>query len=258
MLLRQHDPNPVSIMNEKSLSPFFMVCDHAGYAIPDQLKDLGLPEKDRYRHIAWDIGIKNVGEQLSILLGATFITQTYSRLVIDCNRGENNLSLIAEKSDNSLIKGNQNLSSEQKHDRINEIYTPYHHTISTLIDGRLATNIQTIFISLHSFTPVMNDGFQRPWHAGILHGRNNQFSMIFKEILEENYHYPIGDNEPYALTEQNDYTVPTHAYQRNLPYLELEIRQDLITSTDQQFEWAERLSLLLPMALKEYQTQCKL
>ncbi|MDI2111898.1 N-formylglutamate amidohydrolase [Commensalibacter nepenthis] len=257
MLLCNHDPNPVSIMHEKSFSPFLMVCDHAGYVIPDQLADLGLQEKDRYRHIAWDIGIKNVGEQLSTLLGATFIAQTYSRLVVDCNRGENNPTLIAQTSDDLAIMGNQNLDLMQKQERIDEIYKPYHQTISKLIDERLTTNIQTFFISLHSFTPVMNDGFQRPWHAGILHGRNNQFSMIFKKLLEENYHYPIGDNEPYALTEKNDYTVPTHAYQRNLPYLELEIRQDSITTMDQQYEWAERLSLLLPMALKEYQVQCK-
>lgn len=256
MLLDTHDPYPVSVSNKESLSPFFMVCDHAGCLIPSQLAHLGLHETDRYRHIAWDIGIEKVGAGLASLLDATFVAQIYSRLVIDCNRGLNNLTLIPEVSDGLPILGNQNLTSEQKQSRITEIYEPYHHKIARLITERLKTDIDTIFISLHSFTPEMKDGFKRPWHAGILHGQNNQFSMIFKKILEENYAYPIGDNQPYALSPKNDYTVPTHAYQKNLPYLELEIRQDLITTQEQQQEWAERLSLLLPMALREYRLSC--
>lgn len=256
MLLDIHDPHPVSVTNKDSLSPFFMVCDHAGRIIPKQLGNLGLAEKDLYRHIAWDIGVKNIGEVLSVLLDATFVSQTYSRLVIDCNRSFANPTMIPEVSDDLPIPGNQNLTPAQKQLRITEIYESYHQMISQLIENRIKTNIETIFISLHSFTPEMKDSFKRPWHAGILHGQNNQFSMVFKKILEENYAYPIGDNQPYALSPKNDYTVPTHAYQRNLPYLELEIRQDLITTKDQQQEWTERLSLLLPMALQEYRSLC--
>lgn len=257
MLLATHDPYPVTVRNKNSLSPFFMVCDHAGCLIPVNLEYLGLQERDCHRHIAWDIGIKQVGEALSILLDSTFVTQTYSRLVIDCNRGLNNLTLIPEISDGLSITGNNKLSIEQRQERIAEIYEPYHQEIGQLIENRLETNIETIFISLHSFTPEMKDGFKRPWHAGILHDQNNEFSLVFKKILQENYPYPIGDNQPYALTPKNDYTVPTHAYKNNLPYLELEIRQDLITTKDQQQEWAERLSLLLPMALQEYQALCR-
>lgn len=256
MLLSKDDQAPFSIINEESFSPFLMVCDHAGYVIPSELNNLGLQEKDRYRHIAWDIGIKKVGTEIATLLDATFVAQTYSRLVIDCNRGMNNPTLITENSDDILIPGNQKLTTEEKQARIKEIYEPYHQIIEKIVDERIKINMETIFVSLHSFTPVMHDGFQRPWHAGILHSQNDQFSMIFKKILEENYSFPIGDNQPYALTEKNDYTVPTHAYKKGLPYLELEIRQDLITMEDQQQEWAERLSLLLPMALKEYETVC--
>ncbi|EUK18847.1 N-formylglutamate amidohydrolase [Commensalibacter papalotli (ex Servin-Garciduenas et al. 2014)] len=256
MLLDTHDPHPVSVINKESLSPFFMVCDHAGCLIPSQLKTLGLQQSDLCQHIAWDIGIQKVGEAIAVLIDTTFVAQTYSRLVIDCNRGLNNSTLIPEVSDCVEITGNINLTLEQKQARITEIYQPYHQTISQLIDERLRTNIETIFISLHSFTPEMKDGFKRPWHAGILHGQDNQFSMVFKKILEENYAYPIGDNQPYALSPKNDYTVPTHAYQKKLPYLELEIRQDLITTADQQQEWADRLSLLLPLALQEYRAIC--
>ena len=35
----------------------------------------------------------------------------------------------------------------------------------------------------------------------------------------------IGDNEPYRM-DATDYTVPRHAYPRELPYVEVEVRQD--------------------------------
>ena len=50
------------------------------------LGDLGLPESELTRHIAWDIGIAGVAEALSKHLDAHLIAQRYSRLVIDCNR----------------------------------------------------------------------------------------------------------------------------------------------------------------------------
>ncbi|MDI2090205.1 N-formylglutamate amidohydrolase [Commensalibacter oyaizuii] len=252
MLLCDTDPNPVTLVNPDSLSPFFLVCDHAGFTFPKALKNLGLTKEDQQRHISGDIGIKGVGEKLSSLLHATLITQSYSRLVIDCNRNTLNPTLIAPTSDDTVIPGNQNLSLEQQQARITEIYQPYHQKISDLLDCRLQRNIHTVFVSLHSFTPKMQNGEKRPWHAGILHEYSDKFSLLFKQKLQENYAYPIGDNQPYALTEKNDYTVPNHALKRNIPYLELEIRQDLITTSEQQEEWAERLSFLLPIALKDY------
>ena len=62
----------------------------------------------------------------------------------------------------------------------------------------------------------------------------------------------VGDNEPYALTDTSDYTIPLHGEQRALPYIELEIRQDLIAHPDGQAVWAERLARLLPRAWHDF------
>ena len=56
----------------------------------------------------------------------------------------------------------------------------------------------------------------------------------------------VGDNEPYVLTDTNEYTVPRHAEANGLPYLEIELRQDLIADEEGQRAWAERLARLLP------------
>src|SRR5947209_15324908 len=85
-LLAPDDPLPVRVLRPEGRSDFVLTADHAGRAIPRRLGDLGLPESDLQRHIAWDIGIAGVTEALSAALDATAVLQTYSRLVIDCNR----------------------------------------------------------------------------------------------------------------------------------------------------------------------------
>ena len=50
------DPAPVTCCNPHGRSPFLLVGDHAGNAIPRALGTLGLAAADRNRHIAWDIG----------------------------------------------------------------------------------------------------------------------------------------------------------------------------------------------------------
>ena len=48
----------------------------------------------------------------------------------------------------------------------------------------------------------------------------------------------VGDNEPYTVSDDTDYTIPVHGEQRGLPHIAIEIRHDLIENeTDQRF-WA--------------------
>src|SRR5262245_14205153 len=85
-LLADDEPPPVRELRPDGSSDFFLAADHAGRLIPRNLGTLGLPEGERGRHIAWDIGIAATTERLAELLDATAVLQTYSRLVIDCNR----------------------------------------------------------------------------------------------------------------------------------------------------------------------------
>src|SRR3954469_16211655 len=86
LLLEAGEVPPVLEQNTTGRSPFLLICDHYGRLIPRSLGDLGLPASEMSRHIAWDIGIAGVAEQLSKFLDAHLIAQRYSRLVIDCNR----------------------------------------------------------------------------------------------------------------------------------------------------------------------------
>ena len=52
----------------------------------------------------------------------------------------------------------------------------------------------------------------------------------------------VGDNEPYAVSDETDYTIPVHGEARGLMNTGIEIRQDLIADAAGQQQWAERLA----------------
>jgi predicted N-formylglutamate amidohydrolase len=58
----------------------------------------------------------------------------------------------------------------------------------------------------------------------------------------------VGENEPYAVSDESDYTIPVHAERRGAPYAEIEIRQDLIAAPPGQEAWADRLADALGLA----------
>ena len=85
-LLGPGDPPCYRVAREAGRSPFVLTCDHAGRALPRSLGDLGLTPGALETHVAWDLGIAALGEQLAHALDAFLILQTYARLVIDANR----------------------------------------------------------------------------------------------------------------------------------------------------------------------------
>lgn len=212
--------------------------------IPKSLANLGVSDADLVRHIAWDIGIAALGEQLAARLGATFIHQRYSRLVIDCNRQPGAYDSIPAVSDGTIIPGNKALSPADSGSRSAVFHEPYQAAIGAELDRRKATGRSTILVSLHSFTPSMG-GVNRPWQVGILHDRGDaRFARAMIEVLREDPALVVGDNAPYAM-DTIDYTVPFHAYPRDLPYVEIEIRQDLLSNEQGIGQWSERIAQTL-------------
>ena len=243
-LLGVNDTPPVSELNVTGQSPFLFTSDHYGRLIPKPLGDLGLSETELTRHIAWDIGIAGVADRLSNMLGAHLIAQRYSRLVIDCNRPPRVASSIPRLSEATTIPGNEGLSREDAELRRRAIFDPYHRRIDEVIDRRLAAKQPTILVSLHSFTPVYA-GVRRPWHIGTLYHRDKALPPLLLKALRAEGDLVIGDNEPYAVSDETDYTIPVHGEARGLTNSGIEIRQDLIADQSGQQQWAERLARIL-------------
>ena len=246
-LLAADEPAVFNVEREAGASPFFITVDHGGRRLPRSLGKLGLPDSELLRHIAWDIGASAISHRLAQAIDAFTIHQTYSRLVIDCNRDPSVETSIVAVSESTEIPGNRNLSAAERKARADEILWPYHRRIVKALDARKAAGRPTVLIAMHSFTPVFK-GFQRPWHVGVLYNRDPRFAHIMKDLFEAEGDLVVGDNEPYAVGDASDYTVPVHGERRGLPHVEFEIRQDLIAEEAGQQAWAERLARLLPQA----------
>jgi predicted N-formylglutamate amidohydrolase len=232
-------------------SSFVVVADHAGARIPRQLADLGLPAAELNRHIAWDIGVLGVARQMAALLGAPLLAQNYSRLVIDCNRDPKVASSIPHISETREIPGNKDLSREQIAARRAEIFDPYHRRIAEIIDARLAAGRPTIVVAQHTMTDVYK-GVRREMHAAILYNRDRRFAGLVLEKLRREAGLMVADNQPYFVSDETDYTIPHHAEARSLPYVEIEIRQDLVSDEAGQREWADRIARALQDAEREF------
>jgi predicted N-formylglutamate amidohydrolase len=243
-LLSAEDVPPVHEVNALGRSPFLFTCDHYGRLIPKALGDLGLGEEELTRHIAWDIGIAGVAEQLARALDVHLIAQRYSRLVIDCNRPPGAASSIPRLSEATTIPGNEAISREDYDLRRRAIFDPYHARVSEIIDARLAAARPTILVSLHSFTPVYA-GVARPWHIGTLYHHDRTLPPLLLGSLRKEGDLVVGDNEPYAVSDVTDYTIPVHGEARGLVNTGIEIRQDLIADESGQQQWAERLARIL-------------
>jgi predicted N-formylglutamate amidohydrolase len=248
VLLSPDEVAPFEVLGADEPSPFFIVCDHAGRLIPRSLGCLGLSDDQLSRHIAWDIGAAGVARRLGAALGAHTVLQRYSRLVIDCNRPLDAADSIAARSETTAIPGNQNVTPAAAEARARAVFHPYHDSIRGALDRRAARGQPTVLVAMHSFTPVFM-GLARAWHAGVLYDRDARLAGAVLAALREPGDLVVGDNQPYAASVATDYSIIEHGQRRGLPYVELEIRQDLIAEEQGQAAWAARLASLLPTVI---------
>jgi len=242
-LLGQNDPDPVQIINPDSASDLLLIGDHAGKLVPSALGSLGISDTELARHIGWDIGIAALGQALATALDAVFIRQTYSRLVIDCNRDPAAPDAMPGVSDGTRIPANEGLTDADRAARVAAIHEPYQAAIAAELARRDAAGRRTQLVSLHSFTPVMA-GVARPWQVGVLHDKGD-LSLTHRTLarLCADPALTVGDNQPYSM-DGIDHTVPRHAYP-DRPYVELEVRQDLIGDDAGVAAWTQRLADVL-------------
>ena len=212
-----------------------------------------LPKRNASGTSHCDIGIAGLGRLLADALDATLIQQNYSRLVIDCNRPPGSPTSIPDVSELTPVPGNVALSEASKAARARAIFRPYHDRIEAELDRRRQAGRPTVLIALHSFTPTFK-GMARPWHAAVLYHRDPRFPRRLLALLKEEKGLIVGDNEPYSVRDETDYTIPVHGERRGLPHALVEIRQDLIADESGQRHWARVLARLLPQAHAEVAT----
>ncbi len=236
-LLRNDDPQPFEVVNADSASPVLLVCEHAGRAIPSDLKDLGLTPQIMDMHIAYDIGAGAVARRVAEALDAPLVLQPYSRLVIDCNRPVEAADAIPETSDGVSVPGNRNLTQVSRRSRVEAIFEPFHRTISELIEK----SHRTTLVAIHSFTRHFS-GLQRLWDVGFAFRADRQTAeFLADQLRRRDPSLLIGMNEPYAI-DASDWSIPAHGEGRKLAHSLIEIRNDHLRDENGQRHWADLLS----------------
>ena len=225
-LLSPQEPTPFRVVNPLAETPMLLVCDHASSRFPEALGDMGLDPFARRCHLAIDIGAGALTERLSESLGVTGVLAQYSRLVVDCNRQLLDPSAFLVFGDGIFVPGNSNLGESAKKQRSDAIYWPYHQAIGDQIGRLRGIGPPPLFVSIHSFTPVLN-GVSRSWEMGVLWDADEEVARIVIDELRR-VGYKVGDNEPYSGKAPQDFTVDHHAEGEGLRHAAIEIRQDLI------------------------------
>lgn len=221
-------------------SGLLLLCDHASPALPEPYGTLGLTKDHFGRHIAYDIGAAAVTRRLAALLGAPALMTTYSRLLIDPNRGADDPTLVMRISDRATIPGNAAIDEAGIDSRRRQFWQPYRDAIDAQIDAMCMVGPPPALVAIHSFTPVWR-GWPRPWHVAALWDCDDRLARPFIDTLRAEPDLVVGDNEPYDGALEGD-TMFDHGTLRGLAHMLVEIRQDLIADAAGAEAWADRLA----------------
>ena len=226
-LLGPDDPPPYEIVNPRGPTPVVFLCDHASNRVPEGLYNLGLTDEQLSLHIAWDIGAGELTRRLARHFDAPAVLSGYSRLVVDCNRHLTDLGAFLPESDGIAVPGNTDLSEQDKADRADACYWPYHEACAAVIEGVETRGKVPPIIMMHSFTPVMGPG-TRPWEIGVLWDNTGDARMALPllDFLRNRGDLCVGDNEPYSGASPYGFSMPNHAARAGRANIQIEIRQD--------------------------------
>lgn len=211
-----------------------IVSDHASNRVPEDL-DLGIAPALLDEHVALDIGVAGIAEQMAARRGVAAFLGNVSRLVCDFNRDEDQPGVVPVASDGHAIPGNV-LDEAGREARLARFFRPYHAGLARVLEAAPPA----LIVSLHSFTPRLATSTEpRPWHVGVLYNEDDRAARIAIPLLEAEG-LCVGDQQPYSGRLLNA-TMNRHAEADGRPYLGIEIRQDLIARPDDHPAWAERL-----------------
>ena len=225
-----------------------IICDHARNTVPTSVAngDLGLPPEDMARHIAYDPGAEAVTRILAAELNAPAIMATFSRLVIDPNRGEDDPTLLMRLYDGTIIPANRHVDTAERERRLDLFHRPYHGAVWRVLNQHPNAKL----IAIHSFTRQLRGREPRPWHVGLLYAEDRRLADPVLEVFSRDAELCIGDNKPYSGHLPHD-TMDRHGTQTGRPHLLIEFRNDLISTEHDQQDWARRLAAVLKEAGKD-------
>lgn len=210
----------------------FYTCEHASNRVPRPLHTRAHDGALLRDHWGYDIGAANVTRELARLDGAGAVLSRVSRLVVDVNRTPEDPTLVLADTGEGRPSFNHVYDREE---RVRLYHAPFHDLVNT----RIEADRPALLVSIHSFTPVYR-GQVRTVEAGVLFDQHDELSLRLVERLRAQG-LRTEPNEPYSGKAGLIYSAHRHGHERGLPYVEIELRQDLIASGREAREVARRV-----------------
>ena len=224
------------------------LCDHASNALPQAYGTLGLPPGELQRHIGYDIGAAAMTRRLAARFAAPAVLSTFSRLLIDPNRGADDPTLVMRLSDGAIVPGNARVDAAEIAGRLQAFWRPYRATVGATVEAMTAAGPLPVVVAVHSFTPYWK-GVPRPWEVGVLWDSDPRLAVPLIAGLAA-CGFIVGDNEPYDGALEGD-TLDAEVTRRGLAGVLIEARQDLVATSGEAEAFADRCADVLEPILRD-------
>lgn len=220
-------------------------CEHAGNDIPAEYRHLFEGQETVLEtHRGLDIGALELAQTLSERLGIEPHVNKMSRLLIDLNRSLHHPFLFSEFM--------YDVSGEKREEIIDQYYRPYRTALEKDIEVARAAGQTVVHISVHTFTPVLNDNV-RTVDVGFLYDPKRAAEKAFCQKWRNELEIQMPDlncrmNAPYRGTADGLTTALRKKFAgESYCGIELEVNQKFVQEKEQ---WDETRSVIV-RSLKE-------
>jgi predicted N-formylglutamate amidohydrolase len=172
-------------------------------------------------HWGYDIGAAHVTRALVRQSAGWGVLSRFSRLLCDPNRDPDDPTLVLQHCDEGSPSFNRTLGDVAR--RVSRFHAPFHEAVGSAM--RAAP--PRFLVSVHSFTPVFR-GNSRDMEAGVLFDRHDDLAERLVRSLND-AGLRTEPNAPYSGKDGLIYSAQRHGGGEGVPYLEIELRQDLLS-----------------------------
>jgi predicted N-formylglutamate amidohydrolase len=173
-----------------------VTCEHGGNRIPRAYASLFNGRRRMLSsHRGYDAGALAMARSLARAFGATLITSSISRLLVDLNRSAGHPTMYSS----AVREAPESVRTEV----YRRYYVPYRSRVENAITSAIARGERVLHISSHSFAP-RRSGVVRRADVGLLYdpGRAGERSLCARwgAALRSRTHWRVRRNYPYRGT----------------------------------------------------------
>ncbi|WP_165732437.1 N-formylglutamate amidohydrolase [Polaribacter sp. 20A6] len=220
-----------------------ITCEHGGNEIPNTYKTLFTDKEILSTHRGYDLGALDVFNSLKTLATYTDYSKT-SRLLIELNRSLWHKNLFSEFT--------KKLSFIEKEHLIKSYYEVYRNRVENKIKALITKEKKVIHLSIHSFTPILNDDV-RNCDIGLLYDSSNPHEkniaiQLKASLYTINPKWNVRFNYPYLGKADGFTTYLRKAFSKKYVGIEVELNQ----------KFSKNNSMNLELKNDLYQAICEL